>query len=655
MSGLFSRFVPSKTTSGKSDVEKDAVDPYSTYNDIEEGANYVPKKPSFGRVSRSTQPTDQIASSSTSSEAKGDDMGSFKTATTKKRPFQAKSSFMVSNAALQKQPPYTTSSEDEEEIVTRNPTFDQTTSKQRAGKMRRRSEQQSIRSEYFSNFKSASQIHSSTDEESSDDEYAQSRIGAGMYTRRKRTLADLEASSTAEPQSSINQERAERVLELIKQNNFQTTEQQVEQATRRVFGGHIVFFNNLRKFVSAFEGSVRAPANDFWRTGISHSFRELGKLFIDHFQKPSDRESQEIQSGYTLVAQHFASDQEPTTRPVNAQQLQIIWPILENSIYVVRTMDVVDFKSITSNEMKYEINPEKVASLAISMANRIANFENLGIRLSFNPDFFADLKTAFTIPGMEKTQSTKNNSDFAVRQAIDYFKKYTMGDYDPSIPVHVKLEDQGSLNTFITDFDLFYEEYVRNVINKLKTTYSTKPNEIFEWEVYDGSLRTPPIVDYMLEIRHLSQQEQEKRIFSAIGLKGDLKSDLMTLLERMAKPSYFSAIQQAYSKVTASGKSLYEIINDEKVLGPRFVNLCRAQYNCDGGAASRYTSAIRATKSELVVGQAIDEFFRALNRPTSRQFRMQAPNFDSFQSIAQSNSQLEEFIRATVLQSDAIL
>lgn len=646
MSGFFSRFAATNSpqAGNAASSSESSKDPYSTFNDIDEGAPYAPAKPSFGSSKRS----------SSSDLSSGEVEDSFQPVKTVQK---SRSSFMVSTAAIynnQQLPapqPHLSSSDDEVEVddVPQRPTFGRTkTSKQQAGKMRKR------RTSYSS----------STEEESSEDDNEQQKpVGTSMYTRRKRTLADLEATSFRAPQATQSEEYSERLIDMIKEYNFQSNEREVEQLTRSVFGRHDEFFKNLRMFVSAFEGAVQASPNDFWRSGLSHSYKELGKLFVDHFEAPSNELGEDQRGmGYNLLARHFGSSHQPSVRPVTTSQMPIIWQMLEDMLKIAMTADVVDdIAQPTGNgnnvNAEFTIQPEKVALTALNAINQLS-FNKLGIQLVFHQNVIADLRNDFTvINAMVHEEQDVNLDNEDEREALANLISFADGKYDPYAPKQVKEEHYAKTLEYISHYNAFFNNYVVDVIQQLKATYDgPNPQDLFQFEVYDEDLRPPPIVNYLMEIRHLSQQEQEARILSAVGLSGNLRVDLMALLERMAKPAYFSAVQQAYFKIENLNVSLYDVINDSRVMGPRFVNLCRAQYNADRADASNYTSAQRSTANKLAVGQAIDEFRSAIRRPTSRQFSIQAPNLGSVWSIAQSNTQLEESIRSAIMQeTNAIL
>lgn len=495
---------------------------------------------------------------------------------------------------------------------------------------------------------------------SSDEEEKAASIGANMYTTRKRKYADLQATSSSAqmPQAS---EYADQVYELIKQTNFQSSEQEVEQAIRRVFGRHDSFFTNLRMFVSAFEGSISAKVNDFWRTGESHSYKELAKMVQDHFQGPSsaEEEQEDPSGGYASIVQHFGSGVEPVIRTVQPREMAFIWKFFEFALKACKTRNVVvstaDFVDRDTFDAVYAIQTDVLAARALVVTQTIA-FNHLGIQLTYSDDVVNQLRLVFVAP-LESNEFEKKgiptNDIYPETRAHVNLKDYVEGKYDPSVKSIGKVDADALEKTLelIKEFNQFFDDYVDDLIYELKQKYAGpgKP-DLFQWMVYDDDLKPPPLVNYLLEIRHLSQLEQEQRLLEATGLierGGDLRANLMPLLERMAKPNYFAAVQQAYYKIKSP--SLYEIINDPKVLGPRFVNLCRAQFNYDRGNSSSYTSAVRNTKNEIAVGQAIDDFRRATAAPSNRQIRIQLT------SMPESTVQLEEFIRAAVLQGGAII
>lgn len=494
---------------------------------------------------------------------------------------------------------------------------------------------------------------------SRDEEGKAASIGANMYTTRKRKYADLQATSSSAqmPQAS---EYADQVYELIKQTNFQSSEQEVEQAIRRVFGRHDSFFTNLRMFVSAFEGSIGVKTNDFWRTGESHSYKELAKLIQEHFQGPSkaEEEQEDPSGGYASIVQHFGSGVDPIIRTVQPREMAFIWKFFEFALKACKTRNVVDVRTnpVDSDyfDVVYAIQPDVLATRALVVTQTIA-FSHLGIQLTYSDDVVNQLGAVFV--GMLSHEFERDGipteDTHPKTKAHINLQEYLKGKYDPSVKSIIKVDKDALEETLklIKKFNEFFDDYVDDLIDELKKKYAGpgKP-DLFQWMVYDDDLKPPPLVNYLLEIRHLSQLEQEQQLLESTGLierGGDLRANLMPLLERMAKPKYFAAVQQAYYKIRSP--SLYEIINDPKVLGPRFVNLCRAQFNYDRGSSSSYTSAVRNTKNEIAVGQAIDDFKRAIAAPSNRQIRI------SLTSMPESTVQLEEFIRSAVLQGGAII
>ena len=491
---------------------------------------------------------------------------------------------------------------------------------------------------------------SSTEEDDDDDEEAEGLIGVRLNTSRKRTYESMQttSSSLSIPQSDEASKHAETFYNLLKDTNYQSDEQQIHEMVELVFRKHGGFFTNLRMFVSGFEGGVSAKENDFWKSGLPYSYKQLAKVLQENFVEP--KENDDEGNGYSLFLNSVAAGKPPKVTPLGEKNLKLLKNLFVQALKQAIFTNVVSISTTsgkTGDDVNVTISAEALSIKALALLNQ--SFANLGIQLNFTKlatdnfentifDGIGNLTYAF-----EGVNLANDISDFKI------LSEYL--DHKKADPFSSTSQKNAAVISFT--FDTFFETLVSNVDVHLDQYFNSAVmgNRIFEWLIYDDKLKTSPMTNYLLELRHYAQQEHESMVLSAVGLTGDLRVDLMALLERMAKPKYFFSIQQAFDKVGGK-RRLYDIINDPRSLGPKFANLCKAQFIHDKLNSSSYSSAVRTTQAALNTGQAIDAFNDdGRTRDTARRG---TPIFAALDPAFSSDSQLRESIMSTLL-ADSML
>lgn len=484
----------------------------------------------------------------------------------------------------------------------------------------------------------------SSDSDLSDDEPPATI--AARYTKRKRKLTTTTtSSSTAQPQAPDIERYTDALYDIIRETNFSSNTQFIQDTVKTAFSGHLKFFSNLRIFTSALQGAVTRSAGDVWKDPKQDSYSGLASLLTHAFLPLKGGQGATGDSSIIPFANFGRGTADrPEVRATTNREMPFLWSMLGDALKSGMNASTLSLEIDNNDRVLLKVKPEVMSHVMIKLRTALASRR---IQLEYSVDASALFKD--TAPPFD-TPIVNRPFDPSEREAVLAFEAFIASGFK-STGIKLDSKEQDLFDDLLEAMYDQYGTFTESIITNLKTL-QLGGTPVFEWLVFEEELKAPPVVHFLAEIRHLEQQEQEKRMLEKLGMSGNIKTDILRLLERLTNVKYFAAIRHAYDAVKQSGKSLYEIIDDVNGCQSTFADLCAAIYNRNVIASSSYSSDIRKTHADVDVGTAIDQFMSITTRARSSQ-TLRVINPYSFNE--KTDQQVEEYLREAVMAAGAIL